>query len=456
MKTSRAETRATFHTLPEIRFEEQRLTAFGGLVVVQALFDRLEWKRRIERCFAHRTRGKIFGPHIILTFLVVHLMLGFRRLRDRDYYHEDPLVHRLLGLRRLPDVSTISRSLRDADERSVKKVARFQRELVLERLQKEGLARVTLDFDGSVLSTRGHAEGSAVGFNPKRKGARSYYPLFCTVAQTEQFLDLLHRPGNVHDSRGAREFLLSSVGHVRRVLPRARIESRLDGAFFDQQILLALDDQRVEFTASVPFERLAELKGMIERRRHWKEIDREWAYFELSWKPKSWPKKLRFLLVRHLVAPRQKGPVQLDLFEPVDPSAEYTVIVTNKRGSAKTILRFHHGRGSQEATFGEAKSHAALDYVPVRTLCGNQLFSLAALLAHNLGKELQIQASERRWTTSATRASLWPFTSLRTLRHRFLLRAGRLTRPQNRLTLTLNANPAVQSGLLQLLGPQTA
>jgi hypothetical protein len=52
------------------------------------------------------------------------------------------------------------------------------------------LPRLTLDFDGSVQSTKGHAEGSAVGFNKVKKGARSYYPLFCTVAQTGQFFDL--------------------------------------------------------------------------------------------------------------------------------------------------------------------------------------------------------------------------------------------------------------------------
>ena len=45
-------------------------------------------------------------------------------------------------------------------------------------LVRERLPRITLDFDGSVLSTQGHAEGTAVGFNPKKKGARSYYPLF--------------------------------------------------------------------------------------------------------------------------------------------------------------------------------------------------------------------------------------------------------------------------------------
>jgi hypothetical protein len=70
------------------------------------------------------------------------------------------------------------------DPQAVENLRRFSRDLVLERLLAESLARVTLDFDGSVLSTSRHAEGTAVGFNKKKKGARSYYPLFCTVAQS--------------------------------------------------------------------------------------------------------------------------------------------------------------------------------------------------------------------------------------------------------------------------------
>ena len=53
----------------------------------------------------------IFGPHRIVLLLIVHLLLGFRRLRDVDYYRDDPLVRRLLGLHRLPDVATICRTL---------------------------------------------------------------------------------------------------------------------------------------------------------------------------------------------------------------------------------------------------------------------------------------------------------------------------------------------------------
>ncbi|MBW2035478.1 MAG: transposase [Deltaproteobacteria bacterium] len=82
----------------------------------------------------------------------------------------------------------------------------------------KGRPRSTFDFDGSVQSTKGHAEGTAVGFNKKKKGSRSYYSLFCTVAQTSQFFDLLHRPGNVHDSNGADQFIMQCFDKAKEEL----------------------------------------------------------------------------------------------------------------------------------------------------------------------------------------------------------------------------------------------
>jgi hypothetical protein len=83
-----------------------------------------------------------------------------------------------------------------------------------------GLRRITLDFDGSMQSTRRHAEGTAVGYNKIKKGARSYYNLYCTLAQTGQVFDLLARSGNVHDSRGALEFIIECVSQIQQALLR--------------------------------------------------------------------------------------------------------------------------------------------------------------------------------------------------------------------------------------------
>jgi hypothetical protein len=426
------------------------------VVVLQALFARLRLKERLSRCFAPLA-GAAYTTQTIMLLLVMHLMIGCRQLRERDYYADDPLIQRVLGLSQLPDVATISRRLGEATPAEVARAQAASRALVLERLADERFRRVTIDFDGSVLTTRGHAEGTAVGYNKLRKGARSYYPLFATVAQTGQILDLLHRPGNVHDSNGALAFARACFTEVRTALPRARLESRMDAAFFSEEFLYALADQRIDFTASVPFERFPELKKLIEARKTWHRVDDDRAFAELHWKPKKWPGRFRILAIKRRVRPQTKEPLQLDLFVPKALDVEYKVIVTNMAATpAADVMCFHDGRGSQEGLLGEAKSCAQLDYIPMRRLVANQLFTIASVLAHNLGRELQMVATKRTLRDTVKRAARWPFHKLSTLRLRVFQRAGRLTRPEGRLTLTMSGNAVVRDDVLHLIRAQLA
>ena len=146
MKYSKQAVLARFHKIPRLRFEDQRLTSFGGVIVFQVLFQRLNLKARLKQCFQPVKGSTIFGPHRIVLLLIVHLLLGFRRLRDVDYYRDDPLVRRLLGLHRLPDVATICRTLAAMGRESVQKVRQLSSALVLDALRREGFSRLTLDL----------------------------------------------------------------------------------------------------------------------------------------------------------------------------------------------------------------------------------------------------------------------------------------------------------------------
>jgi hypothetical protein len=450
-KLSKEAVRGKASVISAIRFEEQSLTSFAGLVVFQELFLRLALKQRLWRCFRHLPGNMIYRPQVIVMLLVVHLLLGYRELRDSRYYRDDEMVKRLLGLKRVPDVATMSRSLARADERAVDNVRAECRNLVVERLGALGLARVTVDFDGTVLSTGRHAEGTAVGFNKQKKGRRSYYPLFCTVAQTGQVLDVHHRPGNVHDSNGARAFMEQCLEALGDATPWARLETRMDSAFFSEEIIEALDSAGVEFTASVPFERFAVLKGMIENRRRWRTIDERLSYFECDWKPKRWNKRFRFLFIRKRVHRQHKEALQLDLFVPREEGYDFKVIVTNKRLSARKVVTFHEGRGSQEGIFAELKTDCQMGHVPVTTRVGNQLYMLSAILAHNITRELQILSNAPTRATTAKRAALWTFQQLDTLRRNVIQRAGRLIRPNGNLVLSMSTNPAIEEEMLHYL-----
>lgn len=451
MKISKSEVHWKARALPEIRFEDQQLTSFAGLIVFQPLFERLALKRRLSECFAHLKVSPIFGHGTIAMLLIVHLLVGYRRLAELRFYEDDPLVRRVLGLRRLPDVATVSRTLDGVDKQAVKAQRTLSRSIVLERLAVLAPARVTLDFDGSVLGTTRWAEGTAVGYHKKKKGQRSYYPLFCTVAQTGQVLDVHHRPGNVHDSNGARAFILACINEIRQILPQVILEVRMDSAFFSDEIVRVLDALGILYTISVPFERFAELKVMIQKRLLWRRADRQTRFFECRWKPNCWAEPRRFLFIRTREKKQRKEPVQLTLFAPHEYGYQFKVILTNAPLSARKVLALHNGRAAQEGIFAELKSHIQMDYIPCRRLAANQTWLLAAIMAHNLNRELTMSAEHTERSTTEQRAPWWSFVRLGTRRMNLIQRAGRLTRPNGRLTLTLSANPAVQAELLHYL-----
>jgi hypothetical protein len=76
MKSSRRQVRRKAHALPAVKFENQSLTSFSGLVILQQFFAILRLKFRLARCFAHQTMGKVFARPILFLQLMLHLMLG--------------------------------------------------------------------------------------------------------------------------------------------------------------------------------------------------------------------------------------------------------------------------------------------------------------------------------------------------------------------------------------------
>ena len=131
MKCSKASVHRKTHRIPEIRFEDQRLTSFSGLILFQSLFSRLGLREQLTACFRHINVTPIFGHGLTVMLLIIHLLLGYRRLQDMRYYRDDPLVRRVLGLERLPDMATVSRILAGMDSRSVDKLRQLNRQWVM-------------------------------------------------------------------------------------------------------------------------------------------------------------------------------------------------------------------------------------------------------------------------------------------------------------------------------------
>jgi len=100
VKSSKAQITAKYHKIPTIRFEDQQLTSFSGLLIFKLLFKHINLKQRLKKCFSHLKTSPIFGRHLIVMLIIIHILIGFRRLREVDYYRDDPIVLRIMGLRK--------------------------------------------------------------------------------------------------------------------------------------------------------------------------------------------------------------------------------------------------------------------------------------------------------------------------------------------------------------------
>ena len=81
MKPSRSAIHRQTYVLPTLRFEDQQLTSFSGLIIFQRLFEHLQLKNRVRDCFRHLRVRPIFGHASIVMLLIIHMLLGYRELR---------------------------------------------------------------------------------------------------------------------------------------------------------------------------------------------------------------------------------------------------------------------------------------------------------------------------------------------------------------------------------------
>jgi hypothetical protein len=414
----------------KIQFVQQDISSYSGLELFHRYFRLIGLNFRIRRAFrANQLSGDYQVTEFILVFIALWLT-GGRRLRHVAFLADDPLVQRLCGLSSLPADRTISRWLGQFTSDSLQALATLNSEIVTEKLRQLGLNRITLDFDGTVLSTGHKVAWAFRGYNPHKRYAPSYYPLLCHVAQTGHFLQIRNRPGNVHDSKGALSVIQDTIAQVRQMVPGVKIEVRLDAAFFQFPILNWLDTHCVEYAVKVPMHQWTGLKDAINATNYWHHHSEVLSSRKISlFLRGSWSRVVEFTVIRQRVSDKTDGKkyTQLDLFTPDDGIYEYAVILSNKSLRPDHLWDFYNGRSAMEHQIAEIKGEFGFDVIPTRHYQGNSAHQQISALAYNLVRNFQIDtglAKPRDKTTSRT--NLFTFESLKTLRFEWIAVAGRI------------------------------
>jgi hypothetical protein len=428
-----------------IEFVPQKLTSYGGLAVLSRFLRAWDLNRRVRRVFADLRFGGDYSVVSMVRLVLILLWVGGRRLGHVAYVREDPLVGRVAQLRVLPHERTLSRWLKQFTRRGVEALGRLNAEVVGTTLRALGVRRVTLDVDGSVVSTGLQVGWAFRGYNPHRRKVPSYYPILAHVAQTGQVIAVKNRPGNVHDGRRSESFLRAAVEEVRRQLGRwVKVEIRLDAAFFQRSVIEALSRLGVEWGLKVPMMPWLGLKRVIQERRRWQRMNGEISYFEARLPVEGWGLNLRVVVYRKRVHHPTRKNYQLDLFSPDDGHFEYQTVATNKAIGAQALWFYMAGRGAQEKTLAELKDGLAFDSVPTNHYGANSAWQQLSVLALNLLRRFQFEAGSAARARSRKRTYLYVFESIKTVRFQWLNVAGRLVKGAEGLRLRLADVPAIR------------
>src|SRR5215204_2436110 len=153
-------------------FQGSNLTAYGGLLPVAAMLEKLGFQELIEEHVTiKRLTTSMPGFRFVLA-MVVALYVGFARLSHLEFLSREPMLTGILGVRTLPVQSSFWRflaSLHLTAARQLLEVGRRMRERVWEAAHVE-LREVTLDTDTTVQTVYGRQMGARKGYNPQHRG----------------------------------------------------------------------------------------------------------------------------------------------------------------------------------------------------------------------------------------------------------------------------------------------
>ena len=232
MRRRKAELRARVNGPLTLRYERTGLTSYAGLDFVRRWLQRDGVLGLLRRELATTLPPTDYGVCSLVLVVVALLLSGGRRLRHLRYLERDPIVGRFCGLRQLPTARTVGRWLAAIRAAHLPRLQWVNALVVARAIRQTGQRRLTIDVDGSVVSTGLQVAWAQRGYNPHRRKVPSYYPITAYEAQSGQVLRVQNRPGDIHDGRAGLPFLRAVLHQVRATLGRGyALEFRMDGAF---------------------------------------------------------------------------------------------------------------------------------------------------------------------------------------------------------------------------------
>jgi DDE family transposase len=426
-------------------FEGKNLTAYGGLLPVATMLEKLKFQQLVEETLTVKRVTRAMPWYQFVLGMVLALYVGFSRLNHLQFLAREPMLIGILKVLSLPPQCTFWRFLASLHLRVAEQLLEVQRQMrqrVWEAANVK-LTSVTFDTDTTVHTVYGKQMGAKKSYNPKNKGKKSFQPILTFLAETREFVGGELRNGD----RPTGTQIAKHLEYVMTTVPKSVkvIYGRADCGFYCWEAVQAYEKYRCQFivVAQKTPRLLEELKAA-----HWKRSPRTDAdeQCEFWYRPQGWGRAYRFIALRYEKKPEPKKkeePEQYQLFE----TAEYTyrVFVTCMDDPIDVLVWFYRQRATAENLIKEANNDAGLAAHPSKRWAMNCVHFQLAMLAYNLNCWLLLFNREKM-----TDAAEIKHIQLSTTRLRFLFLAAKIWRHAGRVGVSYSDHYQ-EKGIFQCL-----
>ncbi len=399
------------------------MTHFGGMALFERFCQQLHLRRRLQRQVHFPRQVHRYRSADLTMALLFAIVAGLRRINKTQILQYNGAFLNLLGFENFPDQSTLRRFLRDCSADTIRQIVRMHDQLREELFGVPQVpSRLILDLDALVFTVYGHQQGARVGYNPKKKGRRSYHPLLCFEATQRHFWHGSLRPGNASANTGAAHFMRHCLSKVPAGWPRARIRVRADAGFWGGKLRAFLINARLGFVI------VAKLVPTLKRRALRARFNPAPAHMQTAqfwYRPEGWPRRFRFVVMRRPIAEDRDEWATLTLFR--HRKFAYQVMVTNLDLTPWRTWKFYVQRSAIEKHIRELLYDYPLSKLPTADWLANVAFFHLVLLAYDL----------MHWFRRLCLPPEYQEATLETVRTDFLVLPARWTKIGNRKVLQL-------------------
>jgi len=355
------------------RFTDKRFTAWGGLRLVDEMLRRIDWQGALASApLPQPGSNRGIDPVLIVQAFLVTVWTGGARFAHTALVRFDEVLRAVFGLSEVASVSTFTRFFRRFGQKQNNEVFAHLFGWFWQRVSPQTW---TLDLDSSVVTRYGQQEGSARGYNPRRRGKNSHHPLLAFASECRMVVNAWLRPGNTTDGSNVENFFLESL---RMLGSRHNVGLvRGDSGFCIGSLLEVLEKNKIDYIVVARL--LPTLRRQIAGLKNWMQVDERVAVNELQYHAQGWSQPRRVVVARYRCEDRAQGQMLLEV-----PAYTYAVYVTSLGLPPMQVRTLYLGRADSENRIKELLQDFALQGFTSQKFWATEAAFRMSLCAYNL------------------------------------------------------------------------